>query len=79
MACRGIKYKNNELVIDDINRQILYLIIEGLNNKQMAERLYRNHRTIEKRVLEMAHVLRSKSRVQTVLIAIKKGLIQYEL
>jgi DNA-binding NarL/FixJ family response regulator len=54
-------------------RQVLDLLTDGVNDEQIAERLYISIRTVETHVRNLVHKLGVSSRLQAVLFALRNG------
>lgn len=64
--------------VDDINVQILQCITEGKTDAEIAEKVCRASKTVEKRIQKMMHDAGAKNRTVLVLKAIKKKIIEYD-
>jgi len=61
--------------LTDREREVLKLMVEGLNNKQISERLYVSQSTVKSHVSNVLKKLNVNSRTKAVSFALKNKLI----
>ena len=63
-------------MLTERERNILYLLVEGFTNKEIAEKLYISIHTVKAHLEAIYEKLGVNNRVQTVIKAVKLGLVE---
>ena len=69
------KVKENKGLLSDRETEILKLIIDGLTSKQMAEKLFISHHTVQKHRKNILQKLNVKGTAELVKLSIEQKLI----
>lgn len=64
----------NNMILTNRQQEVLQLLVEGLNNAEIAERLIITEHTVKAHICAIYEVLGVTCRVQAVVAAIKLGL-----
>jgi DNA-binding NarL/FixJ family response regulator len=62
--------------LTDREQQVLELVVEGLTNPQIADRLYLSENTIKKYLHNILEKLHLNNRVEAAIFAVREGLVK---
>lgn len=60
---------------DDIDKEILFWLKEGMNSKEIGKKIFRCNRTVEKRIAKMFEGSNTKKTVSLVVFSLKHNVI----
>jgi len=62
--------------LSEREEQILVLVVEGLSNNEIAERLFLSVNTIKKYIRNILQKLHLKNRIEAAVYAVREGLVE---